>query len=90
MVQILHVRLLPNDDTEEQIALVRWYDPATGNMDVATVPAMVKFIREDHGRAYVCNGYTTVQVDVEGDGDNSFIFVSSSSIANGLFSLPRF
>jgi hypothetical protein len=90
MVQILHVRLLPNETMEQQIALVRWYDPATGNMDVATVPAMVKFIREDRGRAFICNGYTTAQVEVQGAGETSFIFVPSDLIANGLISLPRF
>jgi hypothetical protein len=63
MVQITHVRVPEGVTHESQASGVRWYDPQSGNVNVANITGMVEFIRNG-GRAYICDGSKIVDVVV--------------------------
>lgn len=91
MVQVLHIRLREPGTHESHITDVRWYDPKSGNMNLATVAAMVKFIAEDHGRAYMFDGQHYINIEAVLDSAPPYIkaHAESGSQAN-LLSLPTF
>jgi hypothetical protein len=59
MVQITHVRAETTTSHEREITGIRWYDPQSGNMNIASVAGMVEFLGKG-GRAYVCDGTSIV------------------------------
>lgn len=89
MVQILYVRVGPPGTEERHITDVRWYNPETGVSGTTNVEGMVQFIRDTHGRAYVCNGRRVVDIEWVNDVP-PYIRTKSDGIMNdNLLSLPR-
>lgn len=91
MVQILYVRVASPETHESHITDVRWYNPETGDMNVATVAAMVDFIANKHGKAYTCDGRHIRDVEVVQDGNTTYIRSRPDFITtDNLLALPRF
>lgn len=92
MVQILYVRLAPGGFSEQHITDVRWYNPETGEANVANTATMVHFIKNQGGRAYVCDGSRIVNVQVAGEGGEPYIKAVANPFqpANSLLTLPKF
>lgn len=90
MIQVLYIRVPAGGSREADITDVRWYDPQSGNTNVAARAAMVQFIL-GNGRAYVCNGQDIQDIEVAQENGQLFIRLSpSESGPDGLLSLPRF
>jgi hypothetical protein len=90
MVQVLYVRVAPSGTDESHITDVRWYNPTTGAMDVATTAGMVKFIAQDKGRAYVCDGSRIVEIEVVAAPTPYIRSQPDITLRKNLLSLPRF
>lgn len=88
MVQVLHIRVQGAGAHESQISDVRWYDPKSGSVNVATAAAMVKFIDQDRGRAYIFNGQHVAELEVV-PGAPAYIRAKPGGAMN-LLSVPRF
>lgn len=89
MVQLTHVRVNAPGTRECCVSAVRWYDPASGNTNVANVLTIIDFIRKG-GRVYVCDGWQAVEVE-EVRGDPNYIRVRPGMFKKvNLLNLPRF
>ena len=87
MVQILQVRVADPGTHESNVTAVKWYNPESGAENVATVQAMVDFLR--NGRAYVCNGSEIGEVEIA-TTPTVHIRVKPTEKIRSLLSLPRF
>jgi hypothetical protein len=92
MVQLLAIQVTPPATEEAHITAVRWYDPGTGQINIATTDVMVKFLNEQHGIAYMYNGRGRADV-IATVGPGAHLSTSPGSPGTPritLLSLPRF
>jgi hypothetical protein len=90
MVQILHKRAAQPATDESHITEVRWYEPESGNINVATTATMVEWLRDKKGRAYVCNGLVVADVEAV-EGATPYIRVKPGpGVTVSLLNLPDF
>lgn len=89
MVIVTHVRLVAGGVGHEHISEVRWWNPATGDMNSSTRRTMVDWIR-DNGLARVTDGYRLVDIRVV-DADPPYIRTVADGVwTDNLLELPRF
>jgi len=90
MVQILHVRVAAPGTHESHIVEVRWYEPRSGNINIATTATMVDFLRDKQGRAYTCDGSRIAEVEWV-DATPPYIRTKPDArITDNLLALPKF
>jgi hypothetical protein len=89
MVEITAVHMVGGQN-HEHIAEVRWRDPSDGDTGATSRAEMVRFLKDEKGKAYVGNGQHRVWVgDVE--ANPPYIRTYADGVwTNNLLALPRY
>jgi hypothetical protein len=90
MVQILAIHMT-GGERHEHIAELRWRNLETTETGAASRAAMVKFIRDDKGRAYVQDGNNAKNWIGWVDADPPYVRTHADGYwNNNLLALPRY
>ena len=92
MVQLLAIQVNSPETEEAHITAVKWYNPGSGQINVATTAVMVKFLNEQNGTAYVYDGRHRADVFATA-GPAAHLTTHHGTIGDARFnllSLPRF
>ena len=91
-VEITHVRLSSGGSTHEHITDYRWRSLEDGEINGSSKPAMVDWLENKGGKAYVGSGSSRVSVGVvkPAQGRPYLRTYADGQWTNNLLSLPRF
>jgi hypothetical protein len=89
MVEITDVHMV-GGERHEHIGEVKWRNPDSGAIGSSSRSAMVKFIRDDDGQAYVTDGSNKVWVGVV-EASPPYIRTYADKVwTDNLLALPRY
>lgn len=89
MVEITAVHMVGGEG-HEHIGEVKWRNPDSGATGATSRAGMVKFIRDDNGRAYVTDGQNTVWVGVVNATPPYIRTYADKVWTDNLLALPRY
>lgn len=91
-VEITHVRLSAGGSTHERITDYKWRSSETDDVNSSSKPAMVDWIENESGKAYVGSGANRASVGAvkAADGQPYLRTHADGQWTNNLLSLPGF
>jgi len=91
-IEITHVRFDSTKKTEDEIVSYKWKNDQTGKVGQSDKPAMVDWIENKNGKAYVGTGRNRVNVGVvkPQSGQPYLRTYADGKWTNNLLSLPTF
>ncbi len=91
MVQVLFIRLANPGTHEAHITEFRWYNPESGDINVANLTTMVDWMANKGGIAYICNGERVTKLQVVTASSQVYICANADPNAtDNLLRLPKF
>jgi hypothetical protein len=90
MVIITHIRMSPGGTSDEHITELRWWNPASGEMNSSTRQAVIDWIQTKGGVARVTDGFTFADVTVVAGPLPYLRTMRDGIFTDNLLALPKF